>query len=437
MLTNPIEIIRKKRDGGKLSYQEIDFMVSNFTSGTIPDYQFSAFLMAAFIRGLDKFETSYLTESMLKSGRIIDLSTIEGSKIDKHSTGGVGDKTSLILAPIAAAAGIKVPMISGRGLGHTGGTLDKLESIPGFRTDLNLVEYKSVLKKCGAVMIGQTEEIAPADKLIYALRDVTATVESIPFITASIMSKKLAEGIEGLVLDVKTGSGAFMKKQSDAVKLATSLANTAKTFNKKVIAFITDMNQPLGNYIGNWLEVYESLLILRNKIKNDLYELSVTLAGAMIYLGGKSKDISSGKKIAEEMIESGKAFEKFIEITRLQGGDVSFLLTPEKYPKSKYRRGIHSSKSGYVQAIDTYRIGMTSVLLGAGRLKKEDKIDPKAGIIFYPKIGMKIKRGGLIAEIFTDKRNVLETASDSIKNSIELSPSKTSIPKLIKKKIEF
>jgi len=434
---NAIEIIRKKRDGGKLSYQEIDFMVSNFTSGIIPDYQFSAFLMAAFIRGLDKSETSFLTESMLKSGEIIDLSTIEGSKIDKHSTGGVGDKTSLILTPVVAAAGIKVPMISGRGLGHTGGTLDKLESIPGFRTDLNLSKYKSVLKKCSAVMIGQTKDIAPADKLIYALRDVTATVESIPFITASIMSKKLAEGIDGLVLDVKTGCGAFMKKQSDAVELAVSLGNTAKAFDKKVIAFITDMNQPLGNYIGNWLEVYESIFVLRNKVKNDLYELSTTLAGAMIYLGGKSKNIEEGKKIAIELISNGKAFEKFTEISELQDGDVSFILKPEKYPKSKYRREIHSSKSGYVQAIDTYRIGMTSVMLGAGRLKKEDKIDPKAGIIFYPKIGMKIKKGDLIAEIFTDNKDVIETATDSIKNSIELSRSKTSVPKLIKKKIEF
>ncbi|MGK9368424.1 thymidine phosphorylase [Melioribacter sp. Ez-97] len=434
---NTIEIIKKKRDGGNLTRREIEFMVSNFTSGLIPDYQFSAFLMAAFIRGLDKSETSYLTESMLNSGIIIDLSAIEGAKIDKHSTGGVGDKTSLILTPVVAAAGVKVPMISGRGLGHTGGTLDKLESIPGFHTGLNLSKYKSILKKCGAVMIGQTKEIAPADKLIYALRDVTATVESIPFITASIMSKKLAEGIEGLVLDVKTGSGAFMKKQSDAVELALSLGNTAKAFDKKVIAFITDMNQPLGNYIGNWLEVYESILVLNNKVKNDLYELSVTLAGAMIYLGGKSKNIREGKKIAEELISNGKAFEKFIEITKLQGGDVSFLLKPEKYPASKYRKEIRSGKSGYIKTIDAYKIGMTSVMLGAGRLKKEDKIDPKAGIIFYPKIGMKIKKGDLIAEIFTDNKDVIDTASDSIKNSVGISREKTNPPKLIKKKIEF
>ncbi|AFN74074.1 pyrimidine-nucleoside phosphorylase [Melioribacter roseus P3M-2] len=434
---NAIEIIKKKRDGGKLTSREIEFMISNFTAGIIPDYQFSAFLMAAFIRGLDKSETSYLTESMLNSGKIIDLSAIEGSKIDKHSTGGVGDKTSLILTPVVAAAGVKVPMISGRGLGHTGGTLDKLESIPGFRTDLNLSKYKSVLKKCGAVMIGQTKDIAPADKLIYALRDVTATVESIPFITASIMSKKLAEGIEGLVLDVKTGSGAFMKKQSDALELAASLGNTAKAFDKKVIAFITDMNQPLGNYIGNWLEVYESILVLKNEIKNDLYELSVTLAGAMIYLGGKSKNIVEGKKIAAELISNGKAFEKFTEITELQGGDVSFLLKPEKYPASKYRKEILSDKTGFIKTIDAYRIGMTSVMLGAGRLKKEDKIDPKAGIIFYPKIGMKIKKGDLIAEIFTDNKDVLDAASDSIKNSVEISREKTPPPKLVKKKIEF
>jgi pyrimidine-nucleoside phosphorylase len=256
---NTVEIIRKKRDGFSLSKNEIEFLINNYTKGTIPDYQFSAFLMAAFIKGMTKNETAELTKAMLYSGKVINLKEIKGKKIDKHSTGGVGDKTSLILAPIVAAAGVNVPMISGRGLGHTGGTLDKLEAIPGFNTNLTLPQYKSVIKKCGAVLIGQTKDIAPADKLIYALRDVTSTVESIPLITASIMSKKLAEGIDGLVLDVKTGSGAFMKNYDDAVELANSLTNTAKAFGKKVIAYVTDMNQPLGNYIGNWLEVYESI----------------------------------------------------------------------------------------------------------------------------------------------------------------------------------
>ncbi len=267
---NTIEIIRKKRDKHSLTKEEIEFLVSSYTKGKIPDYQFSAFLMAAFLNGLNKTETAALTKAMLYSGKVVDLSSIKGVKVDKHSTGGVGDKTSLIIAPIVAAAGVYVPMISGRGLGHTGGTLDKLESIPGFRTDLNLKEYKKVLKKTGAVLIGQTKEIAPADKLIYSLRDVTATVESIPLITGSIMSKKLAEGIDALVLDVKTGNGAFMKQMKDAEQLACSLSDTAKAFGKKCLAFITDMNQPLGNYIGNWLEVYESIEVLRDGKKKRL-----------------------------------------------------------------------------------------------------------------------------------------------------------------------
>jgi len=253
---NTTELIRKKRNGNQLNKDEINYLINNYTNGKIPDYQLSALLMAILLKGMNSIETAALTNSMLNSGKIIDLSSFNGFKIDKHSTGGVGDKTSLIIAPIVASAGIYVPMISGRGLGHTGGTLDKLESIPGFRTDLSLSESKKVLRKCGAVLIGQSKEIAPADKLIYALRDVTATVESIPLITASIMSKKLAEGIDGLVLDIKTGNGAFMRSNKESIELANSLIQTAKSFNKSVIAFITDMNQPLGNYIGNWLEVY-------------------------------------------------------------------------------------------------------------------------------------------------------------------------------------
>ena len=270
---NTVDLIKKKRDGKVLEAEEIKFLIGNYTNGQIPDYQFSALLMAILLKGMNSTETAVFTNSMLNSGKTIDLATLKGSKIDKHSTGGVGDKTSLIIAPIVAAAGIYVPMISGRGLGHTGGTLDKLESIPGFRTDLSLSDSKKVLKKCGTVLIGQTKEIAPADKLIYALRDVTATVESIPLITASIMSKKLAEGIDGLVLDIKTGNGAFMKSHDDSHELAHSLIKTAKSFDKKVVGFITDMNQPLGNYIGNWLEVYESIQVLKGKVKNDLYHL--------------------------------------------------------------------------------------------------------------------------------------------------------------------
>jgi len=429
---NPVEIIRKKREGKSLEIEEIDFFLHSFIEEKIPDYQVAAFLMAAFINGLNKWETSALTSAMLFSGEVIDLSDIPGVKVDKHSTGGVGDKTSLILAPIVAAAGVNVPMISGRSLGHTGGTLDKLESIPGFRTDLNLKKYKEVIKKCGAVLIGQTKEIAPADKLLYALRDVTATVESIPLITASIMSKKLAEGIDGLVLDVKTGSGAFMKKLKDANELAQSLINTAISFNKKVIAFITDMNQPLGNYIGNWFEVYESIKVLQGEKVDDLLEVTLNLSGAMICLGGKAKSVKEGIEISQDMISSGKAFNKFLEIVKLQGGDIEFIKHPHKYPKSKIHERIYASNSGYLSNVDCYEIGMASLELGAGRMMKTDIIDLKAGIIFYPKIGTKIKKGDLIADVFTDKKNRVDGVRERIVSSISIAKEKPKVPKLIK-----
>jgi pyrimidine-nucleoside phosphorylase len=433
---NTTELIRKKRNGNQLNKEEINYLISNYTNGKIPDYQLSALLMAILLKGMNPDETAALTNSMLNSGKIIDLSSFKGFKIDKHSTGGVGDKTSLIIAPIVASTGIYVPMISGRGLGHTGGTLDKLESIPGFQTDLSLSESKKVLKKCGAVLIGQTKEIAPADKLVYALRDVTATVESIPLITASIMSKKLAEGIDGLVLDIKTGNGAFMKSSKDSIELADSLIQTAKSFNKSVIAFITDMNQPLGNYIGNWLEVYESIQVLKGKIKNDLYALSLKLAGAMIYLGKKVKSIKEGEEVAKKQIENGKAFNKFLEMVELQGGNINYINNPDKYPKSKYSRKIHSVKSGFVKEIDTYQFGMASLELGAGRKTMEDKIDFKAGIILSKKISDYIKKDDLICEIFSDSKTKIKLAEEIILKSIQFSKTKIQTPKLIKKVIQ-
>jgi len=433
---NTVELIIKKRTGKAFAKEEINFLINSYTKSKIPDYQFSALLMAILLKGMSKAETSYLTKAMLHSGKVIDLSSIKGPKIDKHSTGGVGDKTSLILAPIVAAAGVNVPMISGRGLGHTGGTLDKLESIPGFRTDLSLKEYKSVLKECGAVLIGQTKDIAPADKLIYSLRDVTGTVESIPLITGSIMSKKLAEGIDGLVLDVKTGSGAFMRETKDAIELAVSLMNTAKAFNIKVIAFITDMNQPLGNYIGNWLEVYESIKVLRGKQGGDLLDLSLNLSGAMIYLGGKAGSIKKGIEVAKEQINNGKAFEKFVQMVKLQGGNTKFILHPEKYPKSKFIRKIKTEKSGYVKSIDNYQIGMAALELGAGRKTKTDIIDPKAGIIFKIKLGGKIKKGQVIAELHSQSLDKISTAKELILSAIKYSKQKTTKPKLIKKIIK-
>ena len=430
---NTVSLIKKKRDGYSLSEEEIIFLISNYTTKKIPDYQFSAFLMASFLKGLNKKETSALTRAMLHSGKIIDLSSIEGKKVDKHSTGGVGDKTSLIIAPIVAAAGINVPMISGRGLGHSGGTLDKLETIPGFKTNLSLSQYKKVIKECGAVLIGQTRDVAPADKLIYSLRDVTATVESIPLITGSIMSKKLAEGIDGLVLDVKVGSGAFMKSLKNANELADSLISTAKSFNKKVIAFITDMNQPLGNYIGNWLEVYESVKILKGEIVPDLNEVTVNLSGAMIYLGGKAGSIKEGIKISKELLKNGKAYDKFLQIVSHQNGNTFYLENLEKYPSTKYSESIGSDKNGYLEKVDNYLIGMSALELGAGRKTKEDKIDPAAGIIFNKKIGDRIKKGEEIAKIFTNKKEKVDEVKLMITDSIKISSKKVKPLKLIKK----
>ncbi|MCX6150539.1 MAG: thymidine phosphorylase [Ignavibacteriales bacterium] len=421
---NTVELIRKKRNGAALNQEEINFLISSYTSNKIPDYQFSALLMAIYFKGMNKEETASLTKAMLYSGKVIDLNAIAGFKVDKHSTGGVGDKTSLILAPIVAAAGLTVPMISGRGLGHTGGTLDKLEAIPGFSTNLSLAKYKAVLKNCGAVLIGQTKDIAPADKLIYALRDVTATVESIPLITASIMSKKLAEGIDGLVLDVKTGSGAFMKELHDSQKLAISLMETAKMFGKKVISFVTDMNEPLGNYIGNWLEVYESIKVLQGENVSDLLEVTLNLSGAMICLSGKAQFLDEGIEISREMIKSGKAFDKFVKIVELQGGDVNLVNNPEEYPKSKIIEKVLSKEDGYFSKIDNYQLGMISLELGAGRLTKEDKIDPKAGIIFNLKIGDKVKPGDVIAELHTDKERVVNELKKRLYSIISFSDEK-------------
>ena len=431
---NTVELIKKKRAGISLSGDEIDYLINGYRDLKIPDYQFSAFLMAGFINGFNDSETAALTNSMLCSGKVLDLKKLKGVKVDKHSTGGVGDKTSLVIAPIVASLGIYVPMISGRGLGHTGGTLDKLESIPGFRTNLNLNEFVSLLKKCLCGLIGQTKEIAPADKLIYSLRDVTGTVESIPLITASIMSKKLAEGIDGLVLDVKTGSGAFMKTIKDSEALTNSMIKTANAFDKKVIAFITDMNQPLGNYIGNWLEVYESIQILKNKKSDkDLTDLCLNLAGAMIFLAGKSKSISDGKKKALKQIENGEAYHKFLEIVKLQGGDVRLIENPDKYPKSKFSKKITSPQSGFLNKIDTYKIGMASLELGAGRKTKEEKIDPKAGIVFKIKIGTKLNKKDEICVLFTDDKSKIKIAEEMILDSISFSKNKVPKPKLITK----
>ncbi len=428
----PPEIIRKKRDGEKLIKEEISFFIKGYLDGTIPDYQMSAFLMAVYFQGMDFEETTYLTEIMLHSGHTVDLSDIPGIKVDKHSTGGVGDKVSLILAPIVASAGVPVPMISGRALGHTGGTLDKLESIPGFRTNLSIDEYKKVISEIGLVMIGQTAEVAPADKKIYALRDVTATIESIPLISASIMSKKLAEGIDALVLDVKTGRGAFMKEYEKSLQLAKTLFTIGENFGKKVIAFITDMNQPLGYAVGNWLEVVESIQCLQGIEVPDLMYVTYVLAGAMIMLGGKAKSIEEGINIAKETVHSGKAYEKFIQLIEKQGGDITYIENPGKYPLPKHSIEIKSTSEGYISDIDALEVGLVSIILGAGRTKVDDVIDPKAGIILRKKVGDKVEFGEQLAVFFTDKEDAIKIAKERLSKAFKITPQKPQPLKLVK-----
>ncbi len=418
------ELIRKKRDGASLSSGELQFMIDGFVKGKIPEYQMSAFLMATYFRGMTSEETREFTRLMLHSGAVIDLSKIPGVKVDKHSTGGVGDKISLPLAPIVAACGVAVPMISGRGLGHTGGTLDKFESIPGFSTSLSIGEYKKVIAEVGAVMIGQTKEIAPADKRMYALRDVTATVESIPLIAGSIMSKKLAEGIDALVLDVKTGRGAFMPTYERAAELATALVGIGNSFGKKTIGFITAMNQPLGYMIGNWLEVVESVECLRGKNVPDVMELTYVLGGAMVMLGKKAQSLTEGMERCREVVKNGKAYEKFIQLVKRQGGDVSFIEHLEKYPRSKYSGEIKSSQSGFVAGIDSLELGLTGIELGAGRTKIDDVIDPKAGITLTKKVGDAVSAGDTLAIFYTDNKRVVDPASERIKGAFAVGSSK-------------
>jgi pyrimidine-nucleoside phosphorylase len=388
-----VELIRRKRDGKELTREEIEFIVSGYTSGEFPDYQISAFLMAALIRGLTGAETAALTQAMLHSGQVLDFSDLPGKKVDKHSTGGVGDKTSLILSPIVAAAGgVSVPMISGRGLGHTGGTLDKLEAIPGFNVNLTLAQFREVLAKIGCAMIGQTAEVAPADKKLYSLRDVTGTVESPFLICASIMSKKLAEGVDGLVLDVKTGSGAFMKSEADAVYLADLMVDTGERMGKKMVALITDMDQPLGNAVGNALEVEECIEIMRGKGAEDLRILTLELCSWMFYLGERTATVAEGYRLAEEMIATGKALDKFRELIEIQGGDPQVIDYPSRLPHAMHRVTVHAKAEGFVTAMDCERIGIAGVMLGGGRQKKEDSVDPAVGIVLNRKVGQYVHK---------------------------------------------
>ena len=426
-----VDLIQRKRDGAELSPEEIEFLVEGYTNGDIPDYQMSAFLMAVYFSGMSDREVSRLTECMLRSGDTVDLSQIPGVKVDKHSTGGVGDKTSLIVAPLAAAAGVVVPMMSGRALGHTGGTLDKLESIPGFRTDLTAEEFQKQLAELGLCFIGQTDQFAPADRKLYALRDVTATVESIPLISSSIMSKKLAEGVDALVLDIKVGSGAFMKKQVDARRLAQSMVGIARRMDKKAQALITDMSQPLGYAVGNALEVMEASQTLQNAGPTDLTKLSIELAARMIFLGKKAATLDEARRTAEGRLVDLSGYKKLKQVVAAQGGNPQALDRFELLPNATGMREIASPRGGYVSIIDARDIGAASNMIGAGRDRKEDAIDPAVGIILEVKVGEKVEAGSVLCRLYYTKEDRVEEAAGMVEDAFRISAQKPEERELI------
>lgn len=389
--TRPYELIHRKRDGGRLSAQEIESFIAAYTAGSIPDYQAAALLMAIFFRGLDASELGAWTRAMLTSGAILDLSEIPGPKIDKHSTGGVGDKVSLALGPLVAACGVVVPMIAGRGLGHTGGTLDKLEAIPGYRVDLSPEAFRRQLARCGVAIAGQTEEVAPADRKLYALRDATATVESIPLIASSILSKKFAEGCEGLVLDVKVGRGAFMEELEDARELARTMIEIGRGMNRPIRALLSAMDQPLGRAVGNAVETREAIELLEGGGPPDLRDLTVELGAEMLLMGGVEEELDAARARIVGAIESGAGRERFEEMVRQQGGDLRGL------PEAARRVPVPAPRAGYVHAIDAREVGLAAMALGAGRLRKEDDIDPTVGFVLSKKVGDRVEQGEPLA----------------------------------------
>lgn len=416
-----VDLIHRKRDGEELSVEEIAFLVDGYTSGAIPDYQMSAFLMATFFSGMTDREVSALTDRMIASGETIDLSSIPGMKVDKHSTGGVGDKTSLISAPLAAAAGVVVPMVSGRALGHTGGTLDKLESIPGFRTNLTVDEFRAQLATHGLAFIGQTPQVAPADGKLYALRDASATVESIPLIASSIMSKKVASGLDALVLDVKVGAGAFMKRQVDARRLAQMMVGIGRRLDKRVQALITDMNQPLGYAVGNALEVMEVSQTLQNVGPADLTRLSLELAARMIFLAKIAPTLEAAREIATKKLLDGSGYKKFKEVIAAQGGNPQVLDRFELLPNATGAREISTARGGYVTAIDAELIGQASSMIGAGRNTKEDTIDPAVGVILEVKVGQKVDANGVLCRLYYTDEERVEEAAQLVEDAFRIS----------------
>src|ERR1700691_2727238 len=416
-----VDLIQRKRDGGELSPEEISYLVDGYTRGEIPDYQMSAFLMAVFFANMTDREVSRLTESMMHSGEMLDLSGIPGVKVDKHSTGGVGDKTTLIVAPLAAAAGVIVPTMGGRGLGHTGGTIDKLESIPGMRTNLTIEEFRNQLATVGLCFVSQTGELAPADGRLYSLRDVTATVESIPLIASSIMCKKLAEGVDALVLDVKVGNGAFMKKQVDARRLAQMMVGIGRRADKRVQALITDMNQPLGYAVGNALEVMEVSQTLQNAGPTDLTRLALELAARMIFLAKIVLTLDEAREVAQQKLLEGSGYRKFNDVTEAQGGNSQVLDRFELLPNATGVREIASPRAGYVSAIAAEDIGLASSRIGAGRNTKEDDIDPAVGVILEVKVGQKVEAGAVLCRVYYTRDEHVDEASEEIEDAFRIS----------------
>ncbi|PYV44057.1 MAG: thymidine phosphorylase [Acidobacteria bacterium] len=433
---NAVDLITRKREGRELSASEIAYLIDGCTQGKIPDYQISALLMAIFFRGMNSREILALTESMVHSGQVVDLGHLSGLKVDKHSTGGVGDKTSLVVAPLVAAAGAYVPMISGRGLGFSGGTLDKLESIPGFNVRLSLSQFKGVLQNCGCAFIGQTEEIAPADRRLYALRDVTATVESIPLICASIMSKKVAEGIDGLVLDVKVGEGAFMRSLEEASDLAQSLVDIGNGMGTKTVAFISDMNQPLGLAVGNSLEVVEAIETLKGQGPEDLTHLCEKLAIKMLALASPPEKAGRAKEKIAHLLRSGEGLEKFRQIIQAQGGDPAVIDNYSRLPQASHRRDVLTQRSGYVVALNARKIGEASMALGAGREKVDSQIDYSVGILLRKKIGDFVEKDEPLATVHFNSESKFEEVQATVLNAFVVGPARVDPPSLIKSLVE-
>lgn len=426
-----VDLIQKKKNGETLTKEEIDFMITDYVAGKIPDYQMSAMLMAIYFNGMENEELAAFTLAMRDSGDLVDLSPIEGIKVDKHSTGGVGDKTTLIVGPIVAACGVPVAKMSGRGLGFTGGTLDKLESISGFRIDLSAAEFFETVKKTGISVIGQTGNLAPADKLLYALRDVTATVDSIPLIAASVMSKKLAAGSDKIVLDVTTGSGAFMKNTRDAKKLAKHMVAIGNHAGKETVAILTGMEEPLGFAIGNNMEVKEAIEVLKGGGPEDVKEVSVAIAGMMLSLGLENVSHSQGKRMAKKALSSGQAFEKFKEMVQAQGGDIRYVEHPEFFERDAFEGEVLAAEDGFLSGMDTEKIGVAAGLLGAGRETKDSVIDMSAGIYLKKKIGDTVKKGEPIAICYAGTKEKLNRGMAMFESSIRYSKEAPRIPKLI------